>query len=193
MKQVNILATIIASFLLLTSSSSASSAEVIDAKANVAVASFVKKYNAKDFLDNLAGYIVFPSVLKGGYIIAGKYGEGVLRAKGESPEYYSVASASVGFQLGVQKVSYLVAFASKDALDNFRKSNGWEAGVDGSITAVNWGVGKELPTFSFEKPIYAFIFDSKGLMLNISLEGTKFNKIQPSKTLLYDDVDNMTN
>jgi len=193
MRQVNILATIIASFLLLTSTSSASSAEVIDAKANVAVASFVKKYNAKEFLENLAGYIVFPSVLKGGYIIGGKYGEGVLRIKGESSEYYSVASASVGFQLGVQKVSYLVAFASKDALDNFRRSNGWEAGVDGSIAAVNWGIGKELPTFSFEKSIYAFIFDSKGLMANISLEGTKFNKIQPSKTILYDDVDSMTN
>jgi len=193
MKKLNIFLTIVFTFLSLSTSTYASSAEVIDAKANVAVASFVKKYNAKEFLENLAGYIVFPSVLKGGYILGGKYGEGVLRIKGESSEYYSVASASVGFQLGVQKVSYLVAFASKDALDNFRRSNGWEAGVDGSITAVNWGMGKELPTFSFEKPIYAFIFDSKGLMANISLEGTKFNKIQPSKTIIYDDVDNMTN
>ena len=68
-------------------------------------------------------------------------------------------------------------FGSQAALDNFIKSDGWEAGVDGSIAVAKWGVGKDIGSISFEKPIYAFVFGAKGLMYNLSLEGTKFTKI----------------
>ena len=178
--------------VLLSSYTMAESAAQIDAKANKAIAIFKKKYHAEKFLSELQGYLVFPSVIKGGFFVGGEYGEGVLRINGESKAYYSIASGSFGFQMGAQKASYIIAFASAKALENFRRSNGWEAGVDGAITIVNWGAGKDIGSISFEKPIYAFVFNSKGLMGSFSLEGTKFTKIKPGATAVYDEVENLT-
>jgi lipid-binding SYLF domain-containing protein len=178
--------------VLLSTFSHAEAAPVIDAKANEVIKIFKQKPGAVKFLSEVEGYIIFPSVLKGGFIVAGEYGEGVLRVKGESKEYYSIASGSVGFQMGAQKASYIIAFASQRALDNFRRSNGWEAGIDGTITVINWGAAKDVASLSFEKPIYAIVFNAKGIMGGISLEGTKFTKIQPGKTEVYDDIQKYT-
>jgi lipid-binding SYLF domain-containing protein len=73
----------------------------------------------------------------------------------------------------------LIAFLSDTALDNFIHSNGWEAGVDGTITVSDWGKSKDLTSFSFEKPIIAFIYGEKGYMASISIAGTKFRRIAP--------------
>ena len=170
----------------------AENAAQINAKADTVVNIFKQKHGAAKFLSEVEGYIVFPSVLKGGFFLGAEYGEGVLRVKDENKEYYSIASGSAGFQMGAQKASYIIAFASKRALENFRKSNGWEAGVDGTITVVDWGAAKDIASLSFEKPIYAFVFNAKGIMGGISIEGTKFTKIQPSKTAVYDEVEKYT-
>ena len=179
--------------LLFSTAALAETAAQIDAKADKVLELFKKKHGAAKFLSELQGYMVFPSVLKGGFFVGGEYGEGVLRIKGRSVQYYSIASGSVGFQMGAQKASYIIAFASQRALENFRRSNGWEAGVDGAITVVKWGAGKDIGSISFEKPIYAFVFNSKGLMGSLSLEGTKFTKIQPGGTTVYDELDKLTN
>jgi len=176
--RLNPLALIASLVLLISSYSLAESASVIEAKANEALKQFAKEVKGSEaFLAKTKGYLVFPSVVKGGFVVGGEYGEGVLRVNGETKGYYSIASASVGFQLGVQKTSYVIAFGSQSALDNFLKSDGWEAGVDGSIAVAKWGVGKDIGSISFEKPIYAFVFGAKGLMYNLSLEGTKFTKL----------------
>ncbi len=176
--KLNPLALIASLVLLLSSYSMAEPASVIEAKANEALKQFAREVKGSEaFLAKTKGYLVFPSVVKGGFVVGGEYGEGVLRINGETKGYYSIASASVGFQLGLQKTSYIIAFGSQAALDNFIKSDGWEAGVDGSIAVAKWGVGKDIGSISFEKPIYAFVFGAKGLMYNLSLEGTKFTKI----------------
>lgn len=166
--------------LLFSSAAQAEAAKVIDAKADVAIEKFRKLVKGGDvFLKKVKGYLVFPTVYKGGFVVGGEYGEGVLRVNGKSVAYYSIASASVGLQIGAQKTSYIFAFADQFALDQFMRSNGWEAGVDGSIAVPKWGRGIDISSISFEKPIYAFVFDNKGLMANISLEGTKFTRIIP--------------
>jgi len=153
-------------------------ASVIDAKANEAIKQFYKEVKGgEEFLSKVKGYLVFPSVVKGGFVVGGEYGEGVLRINGQTKHYYSIASGSVGFQLGLQQTSYVIAFVSESALNNFVKSDGWEAGVDGAITVAKWGKGKDIGSISFEKPIYAFVFGAKGLMYNLTIEGTKFTKI----------------
>jgi len=158
----------------------AEAAKVIDAKADVAVEKFKKVVKGGEaFLSRVKGYLVFPSVYKGGFIVGGEYGEGVLRVNGKSVAYYNIASASVGLQIGAQRNAYIFAFADQYALDRFMKSNGWEAGVDGSIALVKWGQGIDISSISYEKPIYAFVFDNAGLMANVSLEGTKFTRIAP--------------
>jgi lipid-binding SYLF domain-containing protein len=170
-------------FALLSSFSSADivnePAEVINAKADVAVQQFYKEVKGGEaFLSKVKGYLVFPSVVKAGFLVGGEYGEGVLRVNGKNVGYYSIASGSVGFQMGVQQTSYVIAFVSQDALDKFIRSNGWEAGVDGAVTVAKWGAGTDISTISYQNPIYAFVFGAKGLMYNLNLEGTKFTKIQ---------------
>ncbi|MCF6206173.1 MAG: hypothetical protein L3J47_04665 [Sulfurovum sp.] len=160
----------------------AEAAKVIDAKADVAIEKFKKLVKGGDvFLKKVKGYLVFPEVYKAGFVVGGEYGNGVLRVDGRSVAYYNIASASIGWQIGAQKTSYIFAFADQYALDSFMKSNGWEAGVDGSIALVKWGQGIDVSSISYEKPIYAFVFDNKGLMANVSLEGTKFTRIHPSE------------
>ena len=165
--------------ILLSTFSLAEAAPVIDAKVDVALQKFKKEKGATDFLEKAYAVLVFPSVVKGGFGIGGEYGEGAVKVDGNTTAYYKIASASFGFQLGLQKTSYLFAFASKEVLDNFMKSNGWEAGVDGSVTVAKWGAGKDIGSISFEKPIYAFVFGAKGFMYNLTFEGTKFTKFNP--------------
>ena len=193
MRKQRLLQTFAILLLFMNTALMAENAAQIDAKADKVIEIFKKKHGAAKFLSEVKGYIVFPSVIKGGFIVGGEYGEGVLRVNGESQAYYSIASGSAGFQLGAQKASYIIAFASQRALDNFKVSDGWEAGVDGVVTVVDWGAGKDISSISFEKPIYAFVFNAKGLMGSLSIEGTKFTKIQPGGTTVYDELDKLTN
>jgi lipid-binding SYLF domain-containing protein len=165
--------------LLLTTNLMAKTASVIEAEADAALAVFKTKPGAAQFLSQVKGYLIFPSVMKGAFVVGGEYGEGVLKVNGQTKAYYSIGSASLGFQAGVQDASYLIAFVSQRALDKFIHSDGWEAGVDGTITIINWGAAKDISSISYEKPIYGFVFNSKGLMGGISLEGTKFTRINP--------------
>lgn len=179
-KKLNILALVASGMLLFSSFASAEPAEVIDAKADAAIVKFKHEVKGADkFLKRVKGYLVFPSVVKGGFMVGGEYGEGVLRVNGETKAYYSIAAGSLGFQMGLQQTSYLIAFADEMALNSFMRSDGWEAGVDGAVTVVNWGAGKDISSISFEKPIYAFVFGAKGLMYNLTMKGTKFTKIHP--------------
>ncbi len=165
--------------IFFTNYASAEAAPVIDAKVDVALKKFAKEKGAKDFLSKAYAVLVFPSVVKGGFGIGGEYGEGAMRVDGNTTAYFRIASGSFGFQLGLQKTSYLFAFASKEVYENFMKSDGWEAGVDGAITVAKWGAGKDIGSISFEKPIYAFVFGSKGFMYNLTFKGTKFTRFTP--------------
>ena len=110
-------------------------------------------------------------------VVGGEYGEGVLRIGGYSAGYYSTASGSVGFQLGVQSKSIFIMFMESWALDEFRNSQGWEVGVDGSVALVTLGAGGSIDTTTLQKPIIGFVAGQKGLMFNVTLEGTKLTKI----------------
>ena len=164
--------------ILLTQVSFAKSAQEIEKEVDVAIEKFKQEIEGGEkFLSQVKGYLVLPSVIKGGFVIGGKYGEGALRVKGKTKFYLSMSSASIGLQAGAQEYSMLIAFISERSLKNFYKSNGWEAGVDGSITIAEWGVSKDISSMSFEKPIVAFIYAEKGIMAGISLTGTKFKHI----------------
>lgn len=156
----------------------ASSAE-IDAGVDHTLARFTKEVaGAEAFLKSAKGVLVFPKVYKAGIGIGGEYGEGALRVDGRSVDYYSTAAASVGYQLGGQVKSIIILFMKDEALQKFRASEGWKAGVDGSIALADIGAGRELSTQTLKNPIVAFIFDQKGLMYNLTLEGSKFTKLK---------------
>jgi lipid-binding SYLF domain-containing protein len=122
--------------------------------------------------------LVFPSVFKAGIGIGGEYGEGALRIRGKTVDYYSTAAASIGFQLGAQSKTVIIVFMTNKALKEFRDSSGWEAGVDGSVALVEFGAGGSIDSTNIKDPIVGFVLDNKGLMFNATLEGSKFTKLK---------------
>jgi len=160
------------------SSAMAKSAKEIDISVDVALEQFEKDVKGgKEFLAGAKGVLVFPSVLKAGIGVGGEYGEGALRISGKTVDYYSTAAASIGFQLGAQSKRVILVFMQEDALKKFRGSSGWEAGVDGSVALVELGTGGSIDTTNIKDPIVGFVFGNKGLMYNLTLEGSKYTKI----------------
>lgn len=157
----------------------AASKEEIDARVTQAVAEFYKHSSAgKQLAQKAAGMLVFPNVVKAGIGIGGEYGEGALLVKGKTVAYYNIAAASIGFQLGAQVKSQVVLFMNPKVLEGFRNSKGWEAGVDGSVALATLGAGGEISTQTMKEPIIGFIFSNKGLMYNLTFEGTKITRIE---------------
>ena len=150
---------------------------------NVSVDATLKNFyqdvkGAKEYLKTAKGILVFPSVYKAGFGIGGEYGEGALRIGCKTVDYYSTVAGSFGFQLGAQKKTLILVFTQKKSLKSFRESNGWKAGVDGSVALVTVGIGGSIDTTNIKDPIVAFAFDQKGLMYNLTIEGSKFSKIK---------------
>lgn len=167
--------------LLFASSVLAASADKLNRESDKALQVFKEDVDgAQVFLDQAAGYLVFPRVIKVGIGIGAETGEGVLRVGGSTVAYYRTTSGSFGLQLGAQAKSIVVAFLTREALDKFRNSEGWKVGVDGSVALIDIGAGKTIDTNNIKDPVVGFIFGSKGLMYNLTLEGTKFSKLDKS-------------
>ena len=156
----------------------AASAGEIDTKVNGTLEEFKKTVpGGAEFLGKASGALVFPTITKAGLVVGGEFGEGALQVGGKSVDYYNIASASFGFQIGAQQYSIVMVFLSDEALEGFRESKGWEAGVDGSVAVAEWGAGEDINTKTFKDPIVAFVFGNKGLMAGVSIEGSKITKI----------------
>jgi lipid-binding SYLF domain-containing protein len=158
-------------------SAAAASARQIDAGVDDAIAKFEQEVKGgKSFMESSKGVLVFPTVLKGGAGFGGEYGEGALRIGGKTVDYYSMLQGSFGFQLGGEIKTVYLVFLDEGALKRFRDSEGWKAGVDGSVSLITLGAGGTIDTNNLKDPIVAFVLGQKGLMYNLSLEGTKFTK-----------------
>lgn len=156
----------------------AASAKEIDVGVDEALVKFEKEVKAgKSFLESSKGLLVFPRVLKGGAGFGGEWGEGALRIGGKTVDYYSTLQGSFGLQLGGEIKTVVVAFLEEEALKRFRESEGWKAGVDGSVSLVTLGAGGAIDTNNLKDPIVGFVIGQKGLMYNLSFEGTKFTKL----------------
>ena len=161
----------------LSGPASAASAKEIDTGADEAIVKFEKEVKGgKSFLESSKGMLVFPTVIKGGAGFGGEYGEGALRIKGKTVDYYSMLQGSFGLQLGGEVKTIYLVFLDEAAMNRFREGEGWKAGVDGSVSLVTLGAGGTIDTNTMKDPIVAFVLGQKGLMYNLSLEGTKFTK-----------------
>ncbi len=156
----------------------AASGPEIDASARATLEDFFNQiYSGRELANKATAVLVFPTVVKAGIGIGGEYGEGVLHVRGRTAGYYNIISASVGFQLGAQARSVIVMFMTDTALANFQRTDGWKVGVDGSIAIITIGAGGQIDTNSIRSPVVGFIFDQKGLMYNLTLEGSKISRI----------------
>ena len=145
---------------------------------------FAKSQTAKVLGENSKGVLVFPSIVKGGFLVGGQYGEGALLSKGKSPGvykvagYYNTVQVSYGLQAGLQKYGYALFFMTEPALKWIDRSDGWELGTGPSIVIVDVDMAKSFSTTTLQSEIYAFFFDQKGLMAGLGLQGTKVTRIE---------------
>ncbi len=168
--------------LLATAPAVAGSREELDAEVREAINELYQHSSAaKELAAKAAGMLVFPKVIKGGMVVGGEYGEGALLVGGKTTSYYNIVAGSIGFQLGVQQKSQVILFMSQRELDKFGKSEGWKAGVDGSVALATLGAGGQIDTETSKKPIIGFIYSNKGLMYNLTFEGSKITKIKKDK------------
>ena len=152
--------------------------EEIDTSVKVALKRFYKQVKgASEFAANAKGLLVMPRVKKAAFIIGGEYGEGALRIGGKTVNYYNIVSGSIGLQIGAEAKDIIIAFMTREALNSFQGSWGWEAGVDGNVALITVGVGERLDTRTIKDPIVGFVFDVKGLMADVSFKGAKFTRL----------------
>jgi lipid-binding SYLF domain-containing protein len=121
--------------------------------------------------------LVFPNIVKAGFLFGGQIGEGVLLKGGKPVAYYNSVAASYGLQAGVQVFGYALFFMNDGALKYLDSSGGFELGVGPSIVVVDAGVAKSISSTTITQDVYAFIFDQKGLMAGIGIQGSKITRI----------------
>ena len=137
---------------------------------------------ARALAKRVRGALVFPNIVKAGFLVGVQYGNGALvRAKKGGgyyiANYYNITSASYGLQAGVQSFGYVVALMTDAAVEHVETSQGWELGVGPSIVIVDEGMAKTLTTETLKSDIYVFTFGQKGLMAGLGLQGTKITRL----------------
>ena len=155
-----------------------------DPELDRAAAAALRKLNAGNEVARLLNgkaqaVLVFPKIVKVGFLLGGAYGEGALRQGGRTLGYYNSAAASYGLQAGVQWFGYALFFMNAEALKYLDKSDGWEIGAGPSLVVVDEGFGKKFSSTTLSQDVYAFIFNQKGLMAGLGLEGSKITRINP--------------
>jgi lipid-binding SYLF domain-containing protein len=185
MKRTSFLTTIVFTLGLLTSiseSSRAASAAEIDQSAKAALNSLYASSPAAQSVGKKAkAVLVFPRILKAGFVAGVQRGDGALIVNGKSVAYYNTVAASYGLQAGVQKFGYAMFFMTNASLAYLHKSGGWEVGTAPSLVVVDTGIARSLSTTTLKKGIYVFFFGQKGLMAGFGLQGTKITQYTPSK------------
>jgi lipid-binding SYLF domain-containing protein len=160
----------------------AASASEIDRDADAALAKLYQEIPAaRDLAREAKGVLVFPSVVKGGLIVGGQYGDGALRKEGKTVGYYNTAALSYGLQAGAQTFGYVLFFMTDSALRYLDKSEGWEIGVGPSVVVLDEGLAKTVTSTTVREDVYAFIFGQKGLMAGVGLQGSKITRISPEQ------------
>lgn len=134
--------------------------------------------DSHELLNKARGVLVFPRVIAAGFVVGGQYGEGVLRARRTIVDYYKLLSVSAGLQIGAESKAIYFLFMTDEALNNFRNSSGWTAGVDASVALLKVGADGRLDMSAAKGSVLAFVLTNAGLMANLTLEGTKISRLE---------------
>jgi lipid-binding SYLF domain-containing protein len=117
------------------------------------------------------GYAVFPTVGKGAVGVGGAYGKGVLYDRGRAVGYCDLTQGSIGFQLGGQSYTEIIAFETRDALATFKEGN-FRFAAQATAVAIKSGAGANA---DFIDGVAVFTMDEAGLMGEASIGGQKFS------------------
>jgi lipid-binding SYLF domain-containing protein len=166
---------------LMPAAALAASARAIDRDARASLDNLYRHTpGARALGDKAVAVLVFPSIVKGGFIIAGQFGDGALIKGGKTVAYYRSLAGSYGFQAGVQAYGYVLFFMDDASVRYLDNTAGFELGTGPSLVVLDKGFGKSLSTTTLQRGIYAFIFDQKGLMGGVGIQGSKITRINPN-------------
>ncbi len=161
-----------------TRSASAASASALESDGRAALRQlYATQRSAKILGSKAKAILVFPTMVKAGFMFGGQIGEGVRFENGKVRGFYNSVAASYGFQAGVQSFGYALFFMNEAAVNQLDDTRGFELGVGPSVVLVDQGIGKSLTTNTITSDTYAFIFDQKGLMAGIGIQGSKITRI----------------
>ncbi len=182
MKWTILTALVLAAVLVLTQGNGvarAASAAGIDADVDAALMKLYEEQPVTKMLAQKAvAILVFPNMVKAGFLVGAQYGEGALLKKGRTVGYYNSVAASYGLQAGAQTFGYVLFLMTNSAVHYLNKSAGWEIGAGPGIVVADEGIARTLTSTTLKADVYAFIFDQKGLMAGIGLQGSKITKIR---------------
>ena len=133
--------------------------------------------SAKLLSQRARAILVFPHMVKAGFMFGGQIGEGVLRKGGKTVGYYNSVAASYGFQAGIQSFGYALFFMNDSALQQFEQTHGFELGVGPSLVVVDEGIGRSITSNTITSDVYAYVFSQRGLMGGMGVQGSKITKI----------------
>jgi lipid-binding SYLF domain-containing protein len=132
--------------------------------------------DVRPLAERAKGVLVFPSIVKAGFLFGAQYGDGALRRQGTTVGYYNTVAASSGFRAGGKPFGYLLIFMSDAALGSLDKAGGFEIGDGTRVVVLDAAEVKALTTTT-EHDIYALLFDRSGLVAGAGLDGTKISRI----------------
>jgi lipid-binding SYLF domain-containing protein len=173
-----LLLALLAMMCIFSNSATARTGEEIDTHADMTLQRFYKEVNGgKEIAKEAKALLIMSDVTKAGFVLGGTYGQGALRINGKTTGYYNLIAGSYGFTFGAEQMDIILAFMTQQALDDFVKLEGWEIGVTGNVAFIDVGGGKRLDTTSLKDPVVAFVFSPEGLMVDASLKGAKFTRL----------------
>ncbi|MFW5679733.1 MAG: YSC84-related protein [Pseudomonadota bacterium] len=179
MRLISQLGVVVLAAMLLTGETRAADREVIEARVDLALTELrAAAPEAAELLAEARGVLVMPEVTRAGFVVGGYYGEGALRVDGVTVAYYSVAGGSLGLLAGVETSSQVMLFMTDEALEGFRRADGWEAGANANVTVLQAGIGRRVDTTVQDRPIVAYVFGQQGLMAGVGLDGAKYSRIE---------------
>lgn len=159
-------------------SSNATSTSAIDANVQATMSKFYTSVaGSREMVNKAAGVLVFPSVVGASFVVGAEFGKGSMLINGKTDSYYSTSSGSIGFQAGAQSKAVIYLFNTKEALDSFRNSNGWTAGVDATVAVAQVGANGSVDTQSVRQPVVSFVMTNGGLEAGVSVSGSKITKL----------------
>lgn len=156
----------------------ASSTTSIDTQSDATLARLYSDVpGAREIGTKSKGILVFPAVVGGSFVVGAEYGRGVLRSSDAARRYYSAAIGSVGWQAGAQSKAIVYMFTTTEALEKFRNSKGWTAGVDATVAVANVGANGTVDTTSMHQPVVSFVMANAGLEVGASVQGMKITEL----------------
>jgi lipid-binding SYLF domain-containing protein len=163
----------------LDSASAATAAQISRDSRSALRRLYANNRSARILGERAKAVLIFPTIVKAGFIIGGQGGEGALIENGKVVAFYNTAAASYGLQAGVQRFGYALFFMTDEALGYLRKSEGWEIGTGPSVVLVDKGMARNISSTTLQEGVYAFVFKQQGLMAGVGIQGSKITRIHP--------------